>query len=95
MFYIYADTDMERKSSEIIDDLVNSLEEMIDAQDDMWEEEKYCNHRERKKIMEEKFLPSKDKFKKYLDEYIDRRIETYCDKHHVQRIKFADFEEQQ
>ena len=39
------------------------MERMIDAQDDMWEEEKYSNYRERIKIKQEQFLPAKEEFK--------------------------------
>ena len=41
------------------DTFVNALEEMIDAQDEMFEEEKHCNYRQKLKIMEEKYLPAK------------------------------------
>lgn len=71
---------MTRKSTEIIEDLVDSLEEMIDNMDDAWN----CdNEGEWRKadLIREMILPrSKDKFKKHLDEYIDRRIETFLNK---------------
>lgn len=79
---------MVRKSTEIVEDLIDSLEKMIDAQDDMWEEEKNCNYREQLKIKEERLFPAKEEFKKMLDEYIDRRIETFCIKHHITRISY-------
>ena len=78
---------MVRKSSEILDDLIDALEKMIDAQDDMWQEEKHCNYREQNKIREERLIPAKAEFKDMLDEYIDRRIETYCDKYLIRRTK--------
>lgn len=42
------------------DKFVKALEDMIDAQDEMFEEEKNCNYRYRLKIMEEKYLPAKE-----------------------------------
>jgi len=78
---------MVRKSTEIVEDLIDALEKMIDAQDDMWQEEKHCNYREQNKIREERLVPAKAEFKDMLDEYIDRRIETYCDKYLIRRTK--------
>ena len=46
------------------------MEKMIDAQDDMWEEEKYSNYRHRNKIREEVFLPAKEEFKSLLIDVI-------------------------
>ena len=80
---------MVRKSSEIVEDLINSLEKMIDAQDDMWQEEKYANYREQIKIHDERLVPAKEEFKKNLDDYIDRRIETYCIKYMIPRTIFV------
>jgi hypothetical protein len=80
---------MVRKSGEIVEDLIDALEKMIDAQDDMWQEEKHCNYREQNKIREERLVPAKAEFKEMLDEYIDRRIETYCVKHHITRMTFS------
>ena len=78
---------MVRKSTEIVEDLIDALEKMIDAQDDMWQEEKHCNYREQNKIREERLIPAKAEFKDMLDEYIDRRIETYCNKNLIRRTK--------
>ena len=80
---------MVRKSTEIVEDLIDALEKMIDAQDDMWQEEKHCNYREQNKIREERLVPAKAEFKDMLDEYIDRRIETFCVKHHITRMTFS------
>jgi hypothetical protein len=79
-----------RKSSEIIEDLIDSLEKMIDAQDDMWEEEKYSNYREMSKLRVERLIPAKDEFKKHLDEYVDRRIETYMQKYGIRKTIFSE-----
>ena len=46
------------------------MERMIDAQDDMWEEENYSNYRERNKIKEEVFLPAKNEFKQLFIEVV-------------------------
>ena len=78
-----------RTSSEIVEDLIDSLEKMIDAQDDMWQEEKHCNYRQQNKIREERLGPAKAEFKTMLDEYIDRRIETYCIKNMIIRTTFV------
>jgi hypothetical protein len=80
---------MVRHSSEIVEDLIDALEKMIDAQDDMWQEEKHCNYRQQNKIREERLIPAKAEFKTMLDEYIDRRIETYCDKFRIVRTTIS------
>ena len=41
------------------DKFVEALETMIDAQDEMFEEEKNCNYRHKLKIMEEKYNPAR------------------------------------
>jgi hypothetical protein len=53
-------------TDELLEKMLAFMERMIDAQDDMWEEEKYSNYRERNKIKEEVFLPAKEEFKDYL-----------------------------
>jgi hypothetical protein len=45
--------------SDPFDMFVKALEDMIDAQDEMFEEEKNCNYRHELKIREEKYLPAK------------------------------------
>ena len=47
-------------TDELLEKLVLAMEQMIDAQDDMWEEEKYSNYRYRDKIKQEVFLPAKE-----------------------------------
>jgi len=76
-----------RASSEILEDLLKSLEDMIDAQDDMWQEEKYHNHKQLIQIREERLVPAKREFKKHLDDYIDRRFQTYIDKYGITKVK--------
>lgn len=53
-----------------IDRLIEALEEMIDARDDMWEEEKHHNWRGEMKIREERYEPAKDKLKFFLTEIV-------------------------
>ncbi len=71
------------------DKFIAALEEVIDCQDDMWEEEKYENHSERRKIYEERFIPARDKLKDALDDYIDDRILKGLKKHGVTRTYTA------
>jgi hypothetical protein len=66
-----------RKSSEIIEDLVDSLEKLIDTIDDEWYANNEGRWRQGDEIRKTLIPLSKEKFKKHLDEYIDRRIETY------------------
>lgn len=65
------------KDDEIFEEFIKALETMIDAQDDMWQEEQNCNYRYMWKIKEERLLPAKQAVKEYLDAYINSRIETY------------------
>ena len=67
-----------RKSSEIINDHVKTLEEMIDIMDDLWEAEKQGRWRTAQNAKIE-LENAKQMYKDYLDEYIDRRIKTYMD----------------
>lgn len=71
---------MTRKSSEIIEDLVDSLEAMIDNMDDAWSCDKEGSWREADTIRSTLLPRSKERYKQLLDEYIDRRIETYLNK---------------
>jgi len=57
-------------TDELLEKMLASMERMIDAQDDMWEEEKYSNYRERNKIKEEVFLPAKNEFKQLFIEVV-------------------------
>ena len=82
-----------RKSSDIIDDFIISLEKIIDALDDEWMANKEGRWRQGDDIRMNVLPVVKEKFKLHLDEYIDRRIETYCDKNHIQRITFTNEEQ--
>jgi hypothetical protein len=68
---------MPRKSSEIIEDVIVSLESLIDALDDEWHHNNEGEWRQADSIRKNIIPICKDKFKKHLDEYIDRRIETF------------------
>ena len=83
-----------RKSSEIINDHVKTLEEMIDIMDDLWEAQKQGKWRQAEDCRAQ-LHNAKQMYKDYLDEYIDRRIETFCVKNGIQRVIFKESEEQQ
>ena len=68
---------MERRSSEIIEDVINSLEHLIDALDDEWHHNDEGEWKKADNIRKNIIPLAKEKFKLHLDEYIDRRIETY------------------
>ena len=69
----------------MFDNFIKALEEVIDCQDDMWEEEKYENHHARKKIYDERFVPARSQLKRALDDYIDDRLLRGFKKHGVRR----------
>ena len=58
-------------TDELLEAMLVAMEKMIDAQDDMWEEEKYSNYRERNKIKEEIFIPAKEEFKTLFIEVVE------------------------
>ena len=68
---------MQRRSSEIIEDVINSLEHLIDALDDEWHHNDEGEWKKADNIRKNIIPLAKEKFKLHLDEYIDRRIETY------------------
>ncbi|MEY4334318.1 MAG: hypothetical protein RLZZ196_3061 [Bacteroidota bacterium] len=69
-----------RKSSIIIEDVISSLEVLIDALDDEWHHNDEGEWRKADNIRNTIIPPAKEKFKKHLDEYIDRRIQTFLEK---------------
>jgi hypothetical protein len=71
---------IDRRSSEIIEDLIASLESMIDTLDDEWSRNHEGNWRMADNIRQNVLPKAKQQFKAHLDEYIDRRIETYLAK---------------
>jgi len=66
-----------RKSSEIIKDVIESLEKLIDTLDDEWHHNNEGEWRMADNIRANVLPLAKENFKFHLDEYIDRRIETY------------------
>jgi len=68
---------MVRKSSEIIEDVIESLEKLIDTLDDEWHHNDEGEWRQADNIRANILPLAKQNFKQHLDEYIDRRIETY------------------
>lgn len=58
-----------------IDKFIESLEEMIDARDDMWQEEKYCNYKQMIKIGEERYNPARNMLREALRDFIVEVIE--------------------
>ena len=71
---------MVRKSSEIIEDLIASLEAMIDTLDEEYNHNHEGEWRMADNIRKNVLPYVKAKFKEDLDEYIDRRIQTYLEK---------------
>ena len=71
----------ERRSTEIIEDLITSLESMIDALDDEWNHNHEGEWRRADNVRQMVLPQAKAKFKAHLDEYIDRRIATFMEKH--------------
>lgn len=62
----------ENGKEDMIERLVRALEEMIDAQDDMWEEEKNCNYRWQAKIKQERYLPARNELKSLLSDLLKK-----------------------
>ena len=64
--------------TDAIDQLFDHLETMFDAADDMWEEEKYANSRERLKIKGERYEPAKqaarDAFKRAVSDLVQIEV---------------------
>jgi hypothetical protein len=69
-----------RKSSEIIEDFIDSLETLVDALDDEWHHNDEGEWRMADNIRKNVLPIAKERFKEHLDEYIDRRIQTYLKK---------------
>ena len=53
-----------------IDALIDALEEMMDARDDMWAEEKYHNYRHLEDIRQKRYYPAKENVRFYLKKTI-------------------------
>jgi hypothetical protein len=59
-----------RHRIENIDKFIEALEIMIDARDDMWEEEKYSNYKHAWKIKNERYLPAKGMLREALYDFV-------------------------
>jgi hypothetical protein len=55
-----------------IDSFVKALEEMMDARDDMWQEERYHNHKQMWKIESERYSPARETVIGFLKVLIDK-----------------------
>ena len=64
-----------RLQADNIDSFITSLEEMIDARDDMWQEEKFCNYKQMMKIEEKRYHPAKKAMREALHAFIIEVIE--------------------
>lgn len=65
---------MSIETKDPLDMFMDALGEMIDAQDDMWQEEKYSNHKEMWRIQDERYEPAREKAKSFLRECIRKEI---------------------
>jgi hypothetical protein len=64
-----------RRQIESIDKFIESLEEMIDARDDMWQEEKFCNYKQAEKIRVTRYEPARARLKEALTDHIVEVVE--------------------
>ena len=62
------------------DKFVQALEDMIDAQDEMFEEEKYSNYRQRLSIFEQKYMPAKEAMREAFYEAVQTVIQNQQEK---------------
>ena len=65
---------MSTETKDPLDMFMDALGDMIDAQDDMWEEEKYSNIREMWMIKDQRYTPAKEKAKEFLRECIRKEL---------------------
>ena len=63
-----------KRQAENIDDFITALEELMHAKDDMYEEEKFQNHKEILKIKEKRYDPAKKKVKSSLERIVSDLI---------------------
>ena len=66
----------ENGNEDMIERLVCALEKMIDAQDDMWEEENNCNYRWHDKIRQERYLPARNELKSLLGDLLKNKVDA-------------------
>ena len=58
-----------------IDKFISSLEEMIDARDDMWQEEKHHNYKHMLAIQENRYLPARALLREALHDFVAEVVE--------------------
>jgi len=63
------------ESFDYLDDIINALENIIDAKDDMWEENYRCNYNHKALIRESRLGPAREDIKTALNRYIEDRAE--------------------
>ena len=68
-----------KRQAESIDKFIGALEEMIDARDDMWEEEKYSNYHHMWKIKNERYVPARDMLREALYDFIVEVMDEEAD----------------
>jgi hypothetical protein len=61
-------------SADSFDQFMDALEKMIDAQDDMWQEEKYHNHKQMWEIKAERYEPAREEARTAFREAIREEI---------------------
>jgi hypothetical protein len=65
---------MSKLHQKTLDKFIDALEEMIDAKDDMWEEEKYSNYRQMNSIKENRYIPAREIVRESLEKIIEEFI---------------------
>ena len=66
-----------RQRIENVDKFIAALEEMIDARDDMWQEEKYSNVNEMNRINNERVEPAKERMRVAFNKAVKAAINDY------------------
>ena len=61
---------MNKSKLDNIDKFINALEEMIDARDDMWQEEKHHNHKHMLAINDGRYLPARALLREALYDFV-------------------------
>jgi len=63
-----------------IEEFLDAIEKMIDAQDDMWHEEYYSNYRHRRQIYNEEYLPAREKARSSFREALQEALKKASEK---------------
>lgn len=64
-----------RQKIENIDKFIVALEEMIDARDDMWEEEQHHNYKKQIQIEDERYKPARQNLREALYDFVVQVME--------------------